>query len=44
MELRKHLGKEIKAHRDKGRVTYLIHKTVVIKKGGNFAKEIDITC
>ena len=38
MELRKQLGKEVKAHRDKGRVTYLSYKTVAVKKGGNFAK------
>ena len=38
MELRKQLWKEVKAHRDKGRVSYLSHITVVVKKGGNFAK------
>ena len=38
MELRKQLWKEVKAHRDKGRVAYLSHITVVVKKGGNFAK------
>ena len=38
MELRKQLWKEIKAYRDKGRVVYLSYRTVVVKKGGNFAK------
>ena len=38
MELRKQLWKEVKAHCDKGRVAYLSHKTVVVKKGRNFAK------
>ena len=38
MELRKKLWKEVKAHRDKGRVAYLSYRTVVVKKGGNFAK------
>ena len=38
MELRKQLWKEVKAHRDKGRVAYLSYRTVVVKKGGNFAK------
>ena len=38
MELRKQLWKEVKAHRDKGSVVYLSYRTVVVKKGGNFAK------
>ena len=38
MKLRKQLWKEVKAHRDKGRVTYLSYRTVVVKKGENFAK------
>ena len=38
IELRKQLWKEVKAHRDKGRVVYLSYRTVVVKKGGKFAK------
>ena len=38
MELRKQFWKEVKAHRDKVRVAYLSCRTVVVKKGGNFAK------
>ena len=38
MELRKPLRKEVKAHRNKGRVAYLSYRTVVVKKVGNFAK------
>ena len=38
MELRKHLWKEVKADRDKGRVPYLSFRTVVVKKEGNFTK------
>ena len=38
MELRKQLRKEVEAHRDKGRVACLSYRTVVVKKGVNFAK------
>ena len=38
MELRKQLRKEVEAHRDKGRVACLSSRTVVVKKGVNFAK------
>ena len=38
MKLRKQSWKEVKAHRGKGRVAYLSYRTVVAKKGGNFAK------
>ena len=38
MELRQKLWKEVKAHRDKGRVAYLSYRTVLVKKGGNFEK------
>ena len=38
MELRQKLWKEVKAHRDKGRVAYLSYITVLVKKGGNFEK------
>ena len=31
MELRKQLWKEVKAHRDKGRVAYLSYRTVAAK-------------
>ena len=43
MEFRKQLSKEVKAHRDKGRIAYLSCRTVVVKKKENFAKYIDIT-
>ena len=36
--LRKQLWKEVKSPRDKGRVACLSYRTVVVKKGGNFAK------
>ena len=35
MDLLKQFWKEVKAHRDKGRVVYLTYGTVVVKKGGN---------
>ena len=38
MELRKQLWKEVKAHRDRGRVAYHGYGTVAVKKGGKFAK------
>ena len=38
MELRKQFWKEVKAHRDKGRVACLSFRILVVKKGGNFAK------
>ena len=38
MELREQLWKEVTAHHDKGRVAYLSYRTVVVKKGGDFAK------
>ena len=38
MELGKQSWKEVKAHRDKGRVLYPSYRTVVFKKRGNFAK------
>ena len=38
MEQCKQLWKEVKAHRDKGRVAYISYRTVVVKKGGNFGK------
>ena len=44
MELRKQLWKEVKAYRDKCRVAYLSYRTIVVKKGGTFAKKIDIIC
>ena len=34
-ELRKELQKDVKAHPDKGKISY---RTVVVKKGGNFEK------
>ena len=37
MELRNYLWKEVKSC-DKGRVVYLSYRTVVVMKGGNFAK------
>ena len=33
----------VNTHRDKGRAAYLGYRTVVVKKGGNFAKQVDIT-
>ena len=44
MELGKQLQKEIKSHRDKGRVAYFSQGIAVVKKGGNFVKLTDITC
>ena len=38
MELGKQSWKEVKAHRDKGRVLYPSYRTVVFKKRGDFAK------
>ena len=38
VELSKQLRKEVKAHRDKGRVASLSCITVIVKKGGNFSK------
>ena len=38
IELRKQLWKDVKAHRDKGKISYLSYRTVVVKKGGNFEK------
>ena len=35
MDLLKQFWKEVKAHRDKGKVVYLTYGTVVVKKGGN---------
>ena len=34
----KQLWKEVKAHRDKGRVAYLSYRAALVKKGENFAK------
>ena len=40
MELHKQFWKEVRAHCDKGRVAYLIYKTVIVKKGGNFVNKL----
>ena len=36
MELRKEFGKDVKAHRHTGRISYLSYRTVVEQKEGNF--------
>ena len=38
MQLRKQQLKEVKVHRDKGRVAYLSYGIVVVKKDENFSK------
>ena len=40
MELHKQFWKEVRAHCDKGRVAYLIYKTVIVKKRGNFVNKL----
>ena len=38
MDFLKQFWKEVKAHRDKGKVVYVTYRTVVVKKVGNFEK------
>ena len=41
-KLRKELQKDVKAHPDKGKISYLSYRTVVVKKGGNFENKLEI--
>ena len=38
MDLLKQFWKEVKAHRDKGKVVYVTYRTVVVRKERNFEK------